>query len=145
MLSSLLSQRVKVDFGGAATGAGTSAVNGSSFSMVGYEGAMFFSRYGTPAANNVAKLQQSDDDGVADDWTDLAGSQVVAGASDENQFVEVFKPTKKFVRPVFARGTSSTLGEIWCIRYGARNLPVQNVVSGTTAGKSVASPAEGTA
>lgn len=145
MIKRALSELGKLDQVGNSSTAATSTVNSSSVDMAGYENALFFGRFGTPAANNTIKIQQSDDNGGSDDWTDLAGSQVVPGASDENVYVDVIRATKRYVRAVFLRGTSTTLSDLWCVRYGARNLPVNNRIAGTCAGKIIGSAAEGTA
>lgn len=140
-----LSQNVKVIKVADAAGAATSAVNGAGIDMANAEGVLFVTSFGTPASNNSIKSQQSDDDGAADDYTDLTGTSVGVGASDEDVYVDVIRPKKRYVRPVVSRGTSSALGDIWAIVYGLRSVPYTNTVSGTQAGETHHSPAEGTA
>lgn len=125
--------------------AATSAVNSTSVDTAGFEGVTFLSSFGTAAAGNTIKLQQSSDDGDADDFSDIAGTSVSSGTSDEDVWVELYRPTKRYVRAVFARGTSSTLESVWAFLWGARQEPVSNVVSGTIIGERSASPDEGTA
>lgn len=128
------------------TSAGTSAVNSDGVDIQGYEGVLFLTSFGTAAANNTVNVAQSDDNGSSDDFTDLEGSAVaLAGSSDEDQWIDVFRPTKRYVRLEAARGTSTTLESIWAILYSARSKPVDNTTTGTIAGELATSPAEGTA
>ena len=103
--------------------------------------------FGTAAANNTLKVQQSNDSGGSpDDFTDLAGSAVGVGASDEDVYADVKNPQKRYVRAVLSRGTSTTSGDIWAVVYGLRSSAAAiNTISGTQAGEQSNSPAEGTA
>jgi hypothetical protein len=127
------------------TTAATSAVTSDAVDMQGYEGVLIFSSFGTAAAGNTIKLQQSDDDGATDAYSDLEGTSVSSGTSDEDVWIDCYKPAKRYIKAVFARGTSSTLESVWAIRYDARTLAVSNVVSGTIIGEKFVTPAEGTA
>lgn len=148
MFSGLLSSRVKLIKVQDHTTAGTSAVNSDGVDMDqdgGYAGVLFITSFGTAAANNTVNLAQSSDNGSADDFTDLTGTSVSSGTSDEDVWLDILKPTKRYVRLEAARGTSSTLESIWAILYGARQLPVDNTTSGTIIGEGAVSVAEGTA
>lgn len=130
------------------TTAGTTAVNSAGVDMSqngGFDSVCFFSSFGTAASNNTANVAQSDDDGSADDYTDLTGTSVSSGSSDEDVFVDVRAVGKKWIRFEAARGTSSTLESIWAILYNAKNVPVDNTTSGTIVGEQHAAVAEGTA
>lgn len=140
-----LSDKIKITKIQDHTTAGTGAVNGTGVDMAGYEGVIFISSFGTAAANNTVNAAQSDDDGSPDDYTDLEGTSVASGSSDEDVWLDVYRPTKRYVRPEYARGTSSTLESVWAIQYGARSLPVGNTTSGTITGEAHVTPAEGTA
>lgn len=124
------------------TTAGTSAVNSGSVDMAGFEGVIFISSFGTAASNNTVEAAQSTDDSS---FSDLLGSSVTSGSSDEDVWIDVYRPQERYVRAEFARGTSSTLESIWAIQYGAKKLPVDNTTTGTIAGEAHVSPAEGTA
>lgn len=139
-----LSQNVRLVKVADAATSGTSDVPGGSVDMAGAEGVLFFSSFGTSATNNTIKAQQSSDNSSSDAWADLAGSSVGVGASDEDVFIDIFRPRERYVRPVVTRGTASALGDIWAIVYGLREVPHQNVVSGTQVGETTAAPAEGT-
>lgn len=146
-----LCEQVKITKVADAAGAGTTAVNGAGVDMQadgGWDAVLFLTSYGTPAANNLMKAQQSDDDASADDYTDIAGSEVDAsGASDEDQWLDIQRPRKRYVRPVVQRGTSSTCENIWAIQYRGRKVVSSaiNLVSGTIYGKKLYHPDEGTA
>lgn len=145
---SFLSERVKLVKVKDHSTAATSAVNSDGVDMSqsgGFGGVLFISSYGTAAADNIANVAQSDDDGSADDYTDLTGSAITSSTSDEDVFIDVRRPTKRYVRAEFARGTSSTLESIWAILYDPRSVPVDNTTTGTITGEQHQSPAEGTA
>jgi hypothetical protein len=125
--------------------AATDAVTSAAVDMAGFDGALFFTSFGTAAANNSIKLQQSDDDGVSDGYSDIAGSSVASGTSDEDVWIDIQKPTKRYLKLVATRGTSSTLESIYVQKYDARSEATSNVLSGTITGKRLVAPAEGTA
>lgn len=138
----------KIDRISAVVASGTTDVNGTSVDLQadgGWDGVVFLASLGTPAADNIMKAQQSDDNGSTDGWSDLADSGVPVGASDESQFIDLHEPAKRYVRPVITRGTASTVESIWAIRYRGRSVPVENIVSGTINGVRLNRPAEGTA
>ncbi len=128
--------------------ANTGAVNGDGFDFEangGCDGVLIVALYGTAAANNLLKAQVSADDGSADDYGDLADSEVAAGGgSNELQYVDVKRPRKRWIRGVAARGTSTTVALLY-IPYRHRTLPVSNSLDGTIAGVRLNHPAEGTA
>jgi len=141
-----LSQNSKIELAKAAQTAATSAIESDVIDMSGYDGVLFLTRFGTAAANNSVKAQQGDAANLSD-AADLKGSSVVSGADPTNEavYVDIFKPTKRYVRLYVSRGTSSTLGEIWAIKYGPRKAPQVHAVSGTLTGETHVSPDEGTA
>jgi hypothetical protein len=138
-----LSNHVKITKVKDHTTAATSAVESDPVDMQGYEGVMFVTSFGTAAANNTILAAQDVASGGS--YTDLLGTSVSSGTSDEDVWIDVYRPSKRYVRVEIARGTSSTLESIYAIQYGARVLPVSNVVSGTIIGELHVSPAEGTA
>lgn len=143
--SGYLSEHIKIQKVQDHTTAGTSTITTDAIDMAGYDGVLVLSSFGTPASNNTVKLQQSSDDGGSDDYSDLEGTSTTSGSSDEDVFVDLKSPSKRYVKAVFTRGTSSTLESIWALLYRARSLPVDNTTTGTIAGETHASPAEGTA
>lgn len=127
-----LSQNSKIELVKAAQIAATSAIESDVVDMSGYDGVLFLTRFGTAAANNSVKVQQGEESNLSD-AVDLEGSGVVSGADPSNEaiYVDVYKPNKRYVRLYVTRGTSSTLGEIWAIKYGPRKAPQVHAVKGT--------------
>lgn len=145
-----LSENVKITKVKDHTAAGTSAVNSDGVDMQGWDAVLFLTSFGTAAADNTLNAAQSDDDGVADAYDDLAGTSVASGTSDEDVWLDIHRPLKRYVRVEAARGTSSTFESVWAIQYkggkpGLSDLPQSNLVSGTIIGERHASKAEGTA
>lgn len=143
-----LSDNVKITKVADQATAATSTVTSAAVDMAangGWDGVMFLTSYGTAAADNLIKAQQSSDDGSADAYADIAGSEINGGASDEDQVLDIFQPQERYVKCLAQRGTSSTSGDIWAIQYRGRSLPVTNTVSGTIVVQQLNRPAEGTA
>lgn len=128
------------------TTAGTTDVESDILDMAGYEWVVFFTSFGTAAADNLLKVQQ-DDANASGGMADLLGTGLISGASPSNEDTvsEVYRPTKRYVRCIAVVDTSSTVESIWAIQGGARTLPVTNTVSGTLIAETTVSPAEGTA
>lgn len=138
-----LSSNVKITKCADHTTAGTDPVNGTGVDMSCYTGVLFLTSFGTAAANNTVNAAQGADN--SSDWQDLTGTSVASGTSDEDVWVDVYRPTDRYVRLEAARGTSSTLESIWAIQYGPKMAPVDNTTSGTITGELHAGVAEGTA
>jgi hypothetical protein len=148
MFPGFLTEQVKIIKLQDHTTAGTSAVTSDAVDMGqngGFDSVVFLTSFGTAAANNTLKAQQSDDDGSADAYSDLAGTSVTSGSSDEDVFIDIRNVGKRYVKCVSARGTSTTQESVWAILYNAKQLPVDNTTSGTIAGEQHGAPAEGTA
>lgn len=141
----LLSENAKFFKAADHSAANTTDVTSAAIDTQGYGGCLILTSYGTAAANNSVKAQQSDDDGSSDAYSDLTGTSVASGTSDEDVWVDVKRPAKRYLKLVAARGTSSTLESIWAILYNPTNVPVDNTTSGTIVGESFVQPAEGTA
>jgi len=110
------------------TTAATSTVTSDELDMVGYDGVVFITSFGTAAANNLVTLHHSDTTGTEAATVALKAS----GTSDEDVVLDVLYP-KRFCTLVASRGTSSTLESIWAIQYKARAKAVTNALSGTLA------------
>lgn len=145
MLPGYLSDQVKLLKIQDHTTAATSAVTSDTVDTAGYDSVLFITSFGTAASGNTIKLQQSSDDAATDAYSDLEGTSVSSGTSDEDVWIDIHRPGKRYLKLVAARGTSSTLESMWAILYNARALPVDNTISGTITGEQTQSPAEGTA
>ena len=146
-MDGMLSENIKLTKAKDHSAAGTTAVNSDRLDMQGWDGVLLMTSFGTPASDNTVKAAQSDDDVT---FADLAGTKVVSGASDEDVWIDLHRPQKRYVRLEAARGTSSTLESIWAVQYkggrpGLSDLPQTNILSGTIIGERHQSPAEGTA
>lgn len=138
-----LSSQIKITKVADHTTAGTDAINSTAVDMSGYEGVLFVTSVGTANAGNYINAKQCDTyDGT---YADLEGTKVTSGTSDEDLWVDVYRPQERYVKCYVTRGASTTCESIWAIQYGARKAPVDNTTSGTIAGELHASPAEGTA
>lgn len=129
----------KIDGAGAATG----GVNHTAIDMDGYDGLLILTSFGTPAADNNFKLQSSDASGSG--YADVAGSAVNDGVTTKNFAIELYHPLKRYHRLVSTRGTSSTVNDIWVIRYKGRKRAIDNAVSAGLVVKQLVSAAQGTA
>lgn len=140
-----LSSEVAIVSGAAYASANTTDVTSAAIDLSGYEGALCIAKYGTAAADNLLHAQQSSDDAATDAYSDLEGTGLGVGASDEIQFLDIKNPGKRYVKFIANRGTSSTLEFMIVLKYGPRVLPVDNTTAGTIHGEAHRSPAEGTA
>ena len=144
-MASALTEKMKITKVLDYTSANTGTTNTASVDMAGYESVVFLTSFGTAAADNLMHVEQSSDDASSDAYADLEGSEVNAGgASDEDQWIEIIRPREQYVRAAVVRGTSSTIEAVWAIQYAAKSRPVDNTTTGTIAGHSLVSPAEGT-
>jgi len=146
----LLSKDIAIDRVLNGVVAGTTVQAGTGLSMEGYSGILFITAVGALTANQVTalKAQQSDDDAVADDYSDIEGSASEAlEDTDGNKMLvlDIWKPKKLYVKPVVSRATANAVIDgVIAIRYSARSRP-------TTLGSSVkelvtlVGPDEGTA
>ena len=131
-----------------AVAAGTTDINSTGIDMQNFEGVAFEVLFGAITAGAVTsiKLQQSDDDGSSDAYSDLEGSAVTVADDDDNQvfIAEVYRPRKRWVRAVVDRATQNAVVDgIVARQYSPRQLPVSQPP--TTTQEVNISPAEGTA
>lgn len=107
---------------------GTDAVLSAEVDMLGFEGVVFFTSYGTAAANNIATVHAAAATGEEAATT----TTCTTGTSDEDVIIDVFQPGYRFLKLSCARGTSSTLGDIYALQYGARSKAQTSDASGTS-------------
>ena len=120
--------------------AGT-AVNSDSVDMAGFDGVVFFGRIATADAANSGNVAQSSDDIT---FVDLAGTKVVPGDDADSFSIDVYKPTKRYLRCEVDRGGADTIvGDIYAVQYGAHKKPTTH--GATIDSETHISPAEGTA
>lgn len=124
--------------------AGSTVLESSVLDMAGYDGVLFVTSFGTAAADNLlkAKMSSASDTGT---MNDIEGSAIAPGASDEDQWLDVYRPRKRYLQLAAVRATSSKLGDMWAFQYGGRIKPVDNTDAGTITGELVVSASTGTA
>lgn len=128
----------------AAATAATSAVTSSAIDMQGYDNVLVFVEFGTPAADNVIKLQQCDTSGGT--YADLEGTSVSVHASGSAVVaVEVRNPLERYIKAVALRGTSSTTLTMYAIQYNAQAAGAAPTATTSLAIEAHQTPAEGTA
>lgn len=153
-MKGFLLEEAKFDRVANAAAVDTTAVNSAGVDLSqdsGYDSVAFIAALGaiTDGTPQV-KLQQSDDDGSADAYSDLAGSGVTMAPTDDNKVVvlEVTKPEKKWVRCVIDRSvgspsTGAVIDGIFALLHRGRKLVTQPAdVAGSA---KLVAPAEGTA
>lgn len=122
-----------------AVSAGT-AVDSDVIDTANYEGVAFFGSIATHNAANTIKVQQGDESNLSD-ATDLVGTATAAGTNGHSPLIDVYRPTKRYVRAVITRSGANTItGDLYAILYGARKVPVAQ--GATIAPTFVISPAE---
>ena len=127
----------------AEAGAGTSPIVSSIIDSAGCESVLFFANIGTANAGNYLSVAESDDSGMSGE-ADLLGSKVIGLVSGNVIAVEIFKPSKRYLRATMTVGSSSTVGTMYCIRK-VKKLPALNTVASVIDSEIHATPAEGTA
>ena len=125
------------------TVAGTTTITPTAIDVSAYDadGIMFFTSFGTGAAGNKMYAHDSDDNSA---FNDIAASTVPPGSTEPQQFIDIPMPQHRYVGPVFLRGTSTTIGDVWALLYRIRKEPVNNNVVGTMQGLLLVNPADGT-
>jgi len=81
--------------------AATSDVTSAIVDTAGYAGVLFITSFGTAAANNTLKAQQ-DTDVAGATMADLLGTSVASGTSDEDVWIDIYRPLERYVRVVAA-------------------------------------------
>ncbi len=132
------------------TAAGTTTISGTGLDMEGFEGVIFIAQFGALTATQVTSLkaQQSSDNGVTDDWSDLAGTStgpLADGDGNKKLMLDIYRPNKHYVRPVVPRATANAvIDSVIAIQYGAKTEPTTQPTGSVSASKYVVSPTEGT-
>lgn len=126
---------------------GSSDINGSTLDMSNFEAVLMEIRLGAIEASCAIsiKAQQGDESDLSD-ASDLEGTSVAVAVTDDEKtkFLDLVKPTKRYVRGVVLRATGNgTVAGASYKQYGPKKKPV---TQGTNvAGETHVSPDEGTA
>src|SRR5690606_38752494 len=124
--------------------ASTAAVESDIVDVSGFVGVTFVTSFGTADATNTINIQGKTDN-TTDGMTDLEGTLVSSGTSDEDVIIELYKPRYRYLRVVAARGASSTLESIWAHLYGGSGKGGRNRVPGTQVAELHVNAGRGTA
>ena len=130
--------------------AATTTITSSALDTKGFDSALFIVTMGAIAATSVcsAKLQQSSDDGVADNYSDLLGTLVTMADTDDNKLllIDITRPQKRYVKLVLARATATAVVDsISAVLYNPKNEPTTHDATTVIGFRLHNSPAEGTA
>lgn len=91
--------------------AGTTNVTGSSVDSFGFDNVRFIASIGTLTATQVTalKIQESSDNSTFTDMTGGATAAMADGDSNKLLIADVYKPAKRYLRPVLTRGTANAV------------------------------------
>ena len=146
-----LSKDAKLVRHSAAVAAGATAITPSAgVDCKGFDGCLFIAAFGAIVSGAVTsvKVQQSDDDGVADGFSDLAGTSVTVADDADGKlvYVDVVRPRKRYLKMIVSRGTqNATLDGITAVLYDPKVAPTTHDAATVAGGETHVSPAEGTA
>lgn len=140
-----LSSSVRLSWLSATSSSSTATVSGTILDMSGYSGVLFLSGVKTANAGNTLKAQASTANSTST-MEDLTGTSVGVGSSDEGLWLDVYRPSKRYIRPLLLRGGAATVaGPIVALQYSGHKLPITNTSSGSYFGEAHVSPSTGTA
>lgn len=144
-----LSKDIKITRVMSAIVVGTTSQNGSILDMSGYDGVMFIATFGALTATQVTSLKAQQGALVAGgDMADLAGTNVGPLAdADSNKclVLDIYRPQKRYVRPVVVRGTANAVIDgVLAVQYAGMVKPTVHDVT-VAATEFHASPVEGIA
>lgn len=142
------SEDIKITKVADATAAGVTAVNSTGVDMADYWGVLFLVNAVAITAGGLQSINAAQGLTLGGTYDDLLNSKVTIADDDDDQafWVEIVRPTDRFVRLEIARSTqNSAFGPIWAFRYKAGKRPQTNNVLDTITGELWQTPAEGTA
>jgi hypothetical protein len=125
--------------------AGTSAVNGATVDMSGFEEIAIIVPVGAVVSGAVTSIKWQEGD-TTSPTTDVAGTNITVADTDDDttKILRIIKPQKRYGRVVVSRATqNATLGAILYVLTNPRTLPVAD--GATVVGELHVSPAAGTA
>jgi|SRR5581483_6518483 len=95
------------------------AVNSAAVDMQGWDGVSFVAMIGVAGATVDMKLQESDDNSTFTDVTNGAITQVAAATVNKAEVLEIYRPTKRYVRVVLTDGSTGNFVAIMALLYSA--------------------------
>jgi hypothetical protein len=125
--------------------AGTTAVNGATVDMSGFEEIMVIVPFGAIVSGAATSIKWQEG-ATTSPTTDVVGTNITVADTDDDttKILRIVKPQNRYGRVVVSRATqNATVGAITYILSGGRTLPPTD--GSTTAGETHISPAAGTA
>lgn len=117
---------------GNATTTGTGTVDGTVLDMAGFDGVQFVTGIGTANAGNFVQVSQADN--LAFNVGVEALDTKATPSSGDVVIIDVFQPSKRFVRCIVTKGVSSASDQITAFQYRVISEPVNNGQIDTRAG-----------
>ena len=110
------------------TAAGVTAINGTHVDMEGWDSVVFICLMGTLTAGQATSLKAQNGAAVNDsDQADITGAvtaNALDGDSNKALVLEVYRPQKRYVRPVVNRATQNGVVDgVFAIQYQGDKLP----------------------
>lgn len=144
-----LANEVKVTRVMNAVAAGTTDQTSSVVDMLGWDGCMFITSFGTITTGAVTsvKLQQDTASGFGT-AADLAGTAQTVADTDDNKSVihDIYRPQERYVAVVIDRGTqNAVIDGVWALQYKGRRQPTTHDSTTVIGCETYNSPSEGTA
>lgn len=141
-----LSKSIKITRVNNDVSAGTSDVETAVIDMQNFEGCLFQVLFGaiTSGAVTAIKAQQGNQADLSD-AVDLPNTNVAVADTDNDKlfWLDIFRPTKRFIRLVVERGTANaTIDGVVAMQYGPRVKPTVHDVATVGGGEVHAGPAE---
>lgn len=137
-----LSNNVKITKIKAASTSAQDEVTSDAIDMQGYDGVLVFTAIGTANAGNYLKAQQAAVSAMTS-AVDLAAKKIVAAANAQVVWLDIYKPTERYITAhVIRAGAATTVGEIYAIQYSGDKVPETNLVDEKLIGELLISPDE---
>lgn len=137
-----LSKNVKITKIKAGAATATTEVVSDVIDMQGYDGVVLFATIATANSGNYLKAKQDAVVGMTG-AVDLAGKKIVAAADGSVVWLDIYRPTKRYITANIIRvGITTATGDIYAIQYSGTKYPVDNLVTNAIIGELLISPAE---
>ena len=136
-----LSKNVKITKIAAGAASAATEVVSDVIDMQGYEGVVFFTTIATANAGNYLKAQQDAAVGMAG-AVDLAGKKIVAAADASVAWLDIYRPTDRYLTANIIRTAATITGDIYAIQYSGVKYPETNLTANVMIGELLISPDE---
>jgi hypothetical protein len=125
--------------------AGTTAVNGATVDMSGFEEVMVLVPFGAIVSGAATSIKWQEGS-TTSPTTDVAGTNITVADTDDDttKVLRIIKPRSRYGRVVVSRATqNATVGAIYYVLSGGSTMPPTD--DSTVVGETHVSPATGTA